>query len=452
MKDRLRYLNASAFVPFCRSLLGFCVLFAAITVASAQHTVTGTVTDASDGAPLIGATVLDVNDVTNGVITDFDGNFTIDVTDANTTLRISYTGAATQEVPVNGQANLSISLDEAIAALDEIVVVGYATQKKASLTGSVASIDGGELEKSLSPNLGAALAGKMPGVFIDTRSAEPGADDPAIRVRGTNTFNNSSALVVIDGIPDRQGGLTRINPADIESISVLKDASAAIYGARAANGVILVTTKRGKVGKPKVQLSSSYGVQNFYKTPEMLTGAEYMDVVNLLNVYKLPVDEWQAANAVRGQPFTRPNGEVLNPTYPTERIENTRAGNDPWTYPDTDWFGEVSRKNAPTHRHNLQISGGTENVRYLASMGYLGQEINFTNAPKGFEQYDLRLNLDANISQYLSFEVGLYSRQEENRTFTRGNPIADLIRQYPWFPAYWPTGEFGPDHWRGKNV
>ncbi len=422
-----------------------------LSTAYAQVTVSGTVTDATDGQTLIGVTVIDVNEPTNGTVTDLDGNYTIVLADGNTTLRFSYTGSSTTEVAVNGRTVLNLALEQEIAALDEVVVVGYATQKKATLTGSVASIGGESLEKSSSPNLGAALAGKIAGVFIDARTSQPGADDPGIRVRGTNTFNNASALVVIDGIPDRAGGLSRINPADIESISVLKDASAAIYGARAANGVILVTTKRGKVGKPKVQLTSSYGVQNFTKTPEMLTGAEYMDLVNLLNVYKLPVAEWEAANAVRGQPFTRPNGEVLNPTYPTERIENTRAGNDPWNYPDTDWFEEVSRDNAPTHRHNLQISGGTEHITYLASLGYLAQEINFNNSPKGFEQYDLRLNLDAKINKYLKFDVGLYSRQEENLTYTRGNPIADLIRQYPWFPAYWPTGEFGPDIENGNN-
>jgi len=414
----------------------------------AQMAITGTVTD-QENIPLIGVNII-IQGTSTGTVTDIDGKYEIT---ANTgdVLVYSYTGYGEQEVPVGALTTMDIIMQEG-SLLDEVVVVGYGTQKKETLTGSVAAIGGAELEKSISPNLGAALAGKVSGLYIDAASAAPGADDPAIRVRGTNTFNNSSALVVIDGIPNRQGGLTRINPADIESISVLKDASAAIYGARAANGVILVTTKRGKTGKPSVQLSSSYGVQTFTKSPEMLTGAEYMDVVNLLNVYKLPVNEWSSANAVRGQPFTRPNGEVLNPTYPTDRIENTRAGNDPWTFPDTDWFDEVTRKNAPTFRHNVQVSGGSENVKYLASLGYLRQEVNFNNAPKGFTQYDMRLNLDTKINDYLSFDLGLYGRQEENLTSTRGEGvIADLIRQYPWFPAYWPTGEFGPDIENGNN-
>jgi len=413
-----------------------------------QKTITGNVTDET-GETLIGVNIL-VDGTTNGTITDIDGNYSLEV-NPDDVLTFSYTGFATQSLPVGLESNINLVMDIEGTTLDEVVVTGYATQRKATLTGSVASIGGRELEKSISPNLGTALAGKVAGLYIDTQTGLPGAEEQAIRVRGTNTFNNSSALVVVDGIPNRAGGLARINPADIESISVLKDASAAIYGARAANGVILVTTKRGKAGKPKVSLTSSYGVQNFYKTPEMLKGAEYMDLVNLLNVYKLPTDEWEAANAVRGTPFTRPNGEVLNPTYSTDRIENTRAGNDPWLYPDTDWFEEVSRKNAPTQRQNLQISGGTEDLNYLASFGYLTQATNFKNAPKGFSQYDLRLNMDAKINKYLKFDVGLYTRQEDNYTATNINPINDLIRQYPWFPAYWPTGEFGPDIENGNN-
>ncbi|NND35050.1 MAG: TonB-dependent receptor [Saprospiraceae bacterium] len=431
-------------------IIFLCTVFSAALFAQG-HTVSGVVTDATDGQPLIGVTVVDINQPTNGTVTDLDGSYTLALADGNTTLRFSYTGSKTTEVALNNQSTLNLSLEQEVAALDEVVVVGYATQRKATLTGSVSAVTGETLEKSSAPNLGAALAGRMPGVYIDTESARPGDDNSAIRVRGTNTFNNTSALVVIDGIPDRAGGLARLNPADIESISVLKDASAAIYGARAANGVILVTTKRGKAGKAKVQLSTSVGAQTFYKTPEMLTGPEYMDLVNLLNVYKLPVAEWQAANAVRGTPFTRPNGEVLNPTYPNERIENTKRGDDPWTYPDTDWFEEVTRKNAPTQRHNLQISGGSDDVTYLASLGYLRQDVNFKNSPKGFEQFDLRLNLDANINRFLKFDIGLYTRQEENLTSTRPNPINDLIRQYPWFPAYWPTGEFGPDIENGNN-
>ncbi|EAR02561.1 SusC/RagA family TonB-linked outer membrane protein [Maribacter sp. HTCC2170] len=423
-----------------------------ISAVQAQEIqVSGTVTAASDGQPLPGVSIVDVNDATKGAVTDFDGNYVITV-DGNSSLRFSYIGFTPVEMAVNNQSSLSVAMQEDVASLDEVVVVGYGTQKKGTLTGSVATASGEQLEKSSSPNLASALSGKVAGVFVDTGSNQPGSDNSAIRVRGTNTFRNSSALIVVDGIPNRAGGINRINPADIESISVLKDASAAIYGARAANGVILITTKRGKKGAPTVKLTSNYGWQSFTELPEMLTGAEYMDLVNVLNVYKLPTSEWDAAHAGRGAPYTRAdNGEVVNPTFGNERIANTEAGDDPWQYPDTDWFDELHRRNAPIARQNIQISGGTEDINYLASLGHFTQEINFVGAPKGFEMFDLRLNLDANINEYLKMDVGLYGRQEDNRTATRQNVIGDLIRQYPWFPAYWPTGEFGPDIENGNN-
>lgn len=418
--------------------------------ASAQQSVSGSISD-GDG-PLPGVTIVEKG-TDNGVSSDFDGNYTITTTNQDAVLIFSYIGFLTQEISVGDSSSMDVQLSQDVQGLEEVVVTGYGSQKKETLTGSIATIGGDDLERSASPNLGSALAGKVAGVFIDQANGAPGNDTPAVRIRGTNTFNNSGALVVIDGIPDRAGGLARINPADIESISVLKDASAAIYGARAANGVVLITTKRGSEGKAKVKITSNYGWQNFTTTPNMLRGEEYMDLVNLLNVYKLPVNEWANANAVRGQPFTRPNGEVLNPTYPTDRIENTRAGNDPWLYPNTDWMEAVQRRNAPTSRQNVQITGGDENVKYLASAGYLRQDVNFKNAPKGFTQYDLRVNLDAKINDFLSLDIGLYSRQEENlnATSSPAGEFNNLVRQYPWFPAYWPTGEYGPDIENGNN-
>ena len=418
---------------------------------SAQQTVTGVVSDAS--GPLPGVSIV-VAGTTQGAQTDFDGMYTIEVADESSVLVYSYIGYLTQRQTVGSNTSIDVTMQEDVQNLDEVVVVGYGTQKKATLTGSVSSVGGETLEKSSSPNLGAALSGKVAGLFVDTGSAIPGSDTPAIRVRGTSTFNNSGALVVIDGIPDREGGIARINPADIESISVLKDASAAIYGARAANGVILVTTKRGKVGAPTVKFNSTVGTQSFTQTPDMLKGAEYMDLVNVLNVYKLPVGEWNTAHAGRGAPYTRiDNGEVVNPTFTTDRINQTAAGADPWLYPDTDWYDEITTKGALIARQNIQVSGGTEDVRYLASLGYLQQDVNFKGSPKGYNQFDLRLNLDAKISKSLSIDVGLYSRQEENLQSTRGSDgiFNDLQRQYPWFPAFWPSGELGPDIENGNN-
>ena len=414
-------------------------------------TITGTITDENDD-PLPGVTVR-VKGTTTGTISDIDGSYRLEIPDG-AILLFSFVGYEAIETAVGSRTVVDVKMQPDVANLGDVVVVGYGTQKKASLTGSVASVTGEALEKSSSPNLGAALAGKVPGLFIDTGQATPGADTPAIRVRGTNTFNNSGALVVIDGIPNREGGIARINPADIESISILKDASAAIYGARAANGVILVTTKRGKVGKPRVKISSTVGSQSFTSVPKMLRGAEYMDLVNVLNVYKLPVSEWKTAHAGRGKPYTRlDNGEVVNPSFTRERIANTQQGKDPWKFPDTDWMGAVTTKSSLISRQNVQISGGTKNMTYLASLGFLHQGINFKNAPRGYTQYDLRLNLNTKISESLSLDVGLYSRQENNRrsTVSPSGIFGILIRQYPWFPAFWPTGELGPDIENGNN-
>ena len=433
-----------------KQLLLFSFIILGASLGHAQQSLSGSVVDGA--GPLPGVTIIEKG-TNNGTTSDFDGNYTLTASSQDAVLVFTYIGFLTQEIPVGTSSSLDVQLIEDVQGLEEVVVTGYGTQKKATLTGSIATIGGEALEKSASPNLGTALAGKVAGLYIDTGNGAPGADNPAIRIRGTNTFNNSSALIVIDGIPNRAGGLGRINPADIESISVLKDASAAIYGARAANGVILITTKRGKKGDAKVKITSNYGWQNFTTTPDMLRGEEYMDLVNVLNVYKLPVPEWTSANASRGQAFTRPNGEVVQPTYSTDRIQNTALGADPWNYPNTDWMEEVQRRNAPTSRQNIQVTGGNEDVTYLASAGYLRQDVNFKNAPKGFTQYDLRLNLDAKINDFLSLDVGLYSRQEENYQSTNSpaGVFNDLVRQYPWFPAYWPTGEYGPDIENGNN-
>ena len=433
-----------------KQLLLFSFIILGASLGYAQQSLSGSVVDGA--GPLPGVTIIEKG-TNNGTTSDFDGNYTLTTSGQDAVLVFTYIGFLTQEIPVGTSSTIDVQLIEDVQGLEEVVVTGYGTQKKATLTGSIATISGEALVKSASPNLGTALAGKVAGLYIDTGNGAPGFDNPAIRIRGTNTFNNSSALIVIDGIPNRAGGLGRINPADIESISVLKDASAAIYGARAANGVILVTTKRGKKGDAKVKITSNYGWQNFTTTPDMLRGEEYMDLVNVLNVYKLPVPEWNSANASRGQAFTRPNGEVVQPTYPTDRIQNTALGADPWNYPNTDWMEEVQRRNAPTSRQNIQVTGGNEDVTYLASAGYLRQDVNFKNAPKGFTQYDLRLNLDAKINDFLSLDVGLYSRQEENYTSTQEprGIFNDLVRQYPWFPAYWPSGEYGPDIENGNN-
>lgn len=219
---------------------------------------------------------------------------------------------------------------------------------------------------------------------------------------------------MVDGIPDRDGGLSRINPADIESISVLKDASAAIYGARAANGVILVTTKRGKSGKPKITYSSMQGWARPTVIPEMANAAQYAELRNELEVYNLPVAEWQDATngfASTGS-YTRPDNSQRDAIYTPEDIELFRNGQDPWGHPDTDWFGETFKRGSSQEKHTMQLTGGSENFNYFSSLGYLKQDAYYKNSATGYEQYDIRINLDAKISDAITVKLGLLGREE----------------------------------------
>lgn len=229
----------------------FLILVITTNMIYAQNTIniSGRVSS-SIGEPMIGASIM-VKGTTNGTITDLDGNFRIE-TSPTATLIISYVGYVTQEVQIAGRKSINIILKDDTGLLEEIVVVGYGTQKKETLTGSVTSVKGDEIKRSPAPNVSTSLQGKLPGLIVNQRSGEPGRDDPSIVIRGFGTFGDSSPLIIIDGV--ERGNMSRMNPEDIESISVLKDASAAIYGARAANGVILITTKKGKVGKPEFSL------------------------------------------------------------------------------------------------------------------------------------------------------------------------------------------------------
>ena len=420
-----------------------------------EMTVTGTVTSESDGMPLPGVSIIDVNDPSKGVISDFDGNYQIKVSDASSSLRFSYIGFVPVVMEINNQSQISIAMKEDVAKLDEVVVVGYGTQKRTTVTGSVASVKGDELVKSPAVNLTNTLAGRVAGLFVQQSSSEPGYDNAAIRIRGTNTYNNTGALVVVDGIPDRDGGLSRINPADIENISVLKDASAAIYGARAANGVILITTKRGKSGKPQITYSSNQGWAKPTIIPELANAVQYAELRNELEVYNLPVSEWAPATAAfrsTGE-YTRPDSSTRNAIYSPEDMALFANGQDPWGHPDTDWFREAFKRGASQEKHTMQLTGGSDNFNYFTSLGYLKQDAYYKNSATGYEQYDVRVNLDAKISEGIKLSLGILGR-EEYRYFPTENAGAIfrmLTRGRPTEPAYWPNGLPGPDIENGQN-
>ncbi|MEM9525722.1 MAG: TonB-dependent receptor [Bacteroidota bacterium] len=440
---------------FKRLTLALLLVVAVGATAVAQQTITGTLTDGDTGDPLIGASI-QVKGTSSGTVTDLDGSYSLQASPTDV-LIISYTGYATQEVTVGDQTEISLQMTSG-EILDEVVVVAYGKQKKATVTGAVVGVEGGVLKQSPSVNLGASLAGRLPGVVVIQPSGEPGNDNALINIRGQNTLGNSSPLVVIDGVPDRQGGLARLSPQDIESISVLKDASAAIYGARAANGAILVTTKRGITGKPTISYDFNQGWAQPTVTPEMSSAVEYANIMNELPIYQtVPVNEWSAASqAIRSTgTYDSPTAGVgtVNANFSPEAVARHGDGTDPWGFPDTDWFGDAFRTWAPQSQHNLSVRGGTPNVRYFASLGYVNQEAFYKNTATNYKQYNLRINLDADISPYIKTQLGFTGRREDRRYPTQdANAIFRmLMRGRPTEPAVWPNGLPGPDIENGQN-
>ncbi|SDY66092.1 TonB-linked outer membrane protein, SusC/RagA family [Rhodonellum ikkaensis] len=416
--------------------------------------ISGVVISSEDNLPLPGVSVL-VKGTTRGTVSDIDGNFRISVNPGEQTLVLSFIGFATQELALTNQNSYNVTMAPDMRSLSEVIVVGYGEQKKETITGSVATVKGAELAKSPAMNLTNSIAGRMAGVVAVNRSGEPGYDGAGIRIRGSNTLGNNDALIVIDGIPARTGGIDRLNPNDIESISVLKDASAAIYGARAANGVILVTTKRGKSGKPELSYQFNQGFAQPTVIPKLANASQYGEMLNDLSVYELPVSEWQGAtDAFRNTGvYTRPNGQTRNAPFSPEALEMYRAGTDPWNYPNTDWYDATLKTWSPQVRHNVQMNGGSENIRYLASIGYQNQDAFYKNSATGFKQYDMRLNIDAKINDYVDVQIGVLGRQESRFFPTRGaGAIFRMqMRGKPNEPAYWPDGRPGPDIENGEN-
>lgn len=428
------------------------VLVFTISIGAIAQSIKGKITD-DQGQTLPGVSVL-VKGANKGGISDADGNYSVEA-DKNATLVFTYIGYLTKEVAIGGRSVIDVSLETDTKSLNEVVVVGYGVQKKETVTGSVVSVKGSELIKSPTVNLSNSIAGRMAGVVAVNRSGEPGADGSAIRIRGSNTLNNGDALIVVDGIPNRAGGLDRINPNDIESVSVLKDASAAIYGSRAANGVILITTKRGKSGKPQVSYSANQGFSQPTVIPKLANAAQYVSMLNDLDIYGLPVSEWAAANAAYKSTgsFTRPNGTIRKAPFSPTDIQKYSDGSDPWLYPNTDWYKATLKPWSPQTQHNLQVSGGTENVKYLASIGYQNQDGYYKNSATAYQQYDIRLNLDAKINKYINLNVGLLGREEARNYPTRSAAaiFRMQMRGKPQQQAYWPNGLPGPDIENGEN-
>lgn len=422
--------------------------------AFAQTKISGKVVDAQ-GIALPGVSIV-IKGTAVGTISSAQGTYSLNVPNRSGTLVYSFIGFTTQEIPMNGQTEINVTLASDDRMLNEVVVVGYGEQKKETVTGAVATVKGGDLVKSPAVNLSNSIAGRMPGVIATNASGEPGYDGSAIRIRGSNTLGNNDALIVIDGVPARAGGIDRLNPNDIESISVLKDASAAIYGSRAANGVILVTTKRGKTGKPEISYSFNQGFSQPTVIPKMASAAQYAELNNEINLYNLPSQYWKDASAAfkATGSYTRPdNGAIAKAAFTPDDIKKFQDGSDPWGHPNTDWFGAALKTWSPQTRHTLQLVGGGENIKYLASANYQNQDGYYKNSATGYKQYDFRLNLDAKVNKYINTVVGVVGRQE-NRFFPTvdaGSIFRMLMRGYPNKPAFWPNGLPAPDIENGQQ-
>ena len=340
------------------------------------------------GEGVIGANVMEKG-TTNGTITDLDGKFYLEVS-GRSILQVSYIGFNTQEIQVNGQKLFTIRMTEDSQSLDEVVVVGYGTQKKLNLTGAVATLKNEELVKTPVASTTNALVGRLPGLIAKQKSGQPGFDAADINIRSFG-----SALVIVDGV---EQSFNNIDANEIESVSILKDASAAIYGARAGNGVILVTTKRGQSGKPNISFNGTLTSQSYTNFPE-------------------PVDAGQYATLFREAQIN--SGVPENQTkFSEEDIAKYFAGNDP-QYPSTNWYDEIMKKSALQQQYNLTIRGGTDVVKYYTFLGYLSQDGMFKGDNTGYRRFNVRSNLDVNLTSDLTFSLDLSAIKDDVRQSNR---------------------------------
>src|SRR5690606_12979661 len=370
----------------------FLLVFSMRGQAQSSHVLNGRVTD-QQNEPLAGATVM-IKNSTQGTQTDIDGNFMLEIPSSESIIVITYQGYFPIEAPAGNDRERSfvMEFDEEQSKLEEVVVVGFGTQKKVTMTGSVSSVSVKALEQSTAPSLSNALAGRMPGIITRQTSGEPGYDQAQVYIRGMGTWVSRTPLVLVDGVERGMSALNTINAQEIESFSILKDASAtAVYGVRGANGVILITTKRGVQGRPKVTLRSETGLLTAQRMPEYIDGVEYARL-------------WNEAYRNMGQ------GDFFS----EEEIQRYASGEDPYLYPNVDWTNEIMKKNTYQTINKLSINGGTEVIRYYGNVGYTEQsglwkndQSNPYNTNINMRRYNLRSNIDVNVTKDLLFEFGL---------------------------------------------
>ncbi len=404
------------------AMLTFVALLCTLSVFSQNNvTVSGTVID-DEGFEVIGATVIVSGDATRGTITDIDGKYVLSDVPADGSLEFSYVGMTTSVIPVNGRTVINLTMSSDAELLDEVIVVGYGTQKKVNMTGSVAQIDNKVLESRPIQNVSSALQGQMAGVMVTSGQGRPGQDGASIRIRGVGTLNSADPYILVDGV--ETGTMNSVDPNDIESISVLKDASsAAIYGSKASNGVILITTKRGKSGKPRISYNGYAGLQ---RPTELI---DRMGSYNYARLYNQSLVE--AGYSER---------------FSSDDIQKFKDGTDP-NLPNTNWYDEAYQTGIQ-HSHNVNVSGGTDDVKYMGSVGYLNQVGILPNSAR--QQFNGRTNLDMKLNSRLNVRLNLaYIKNDyaDPVSSYAGGSSDQIIRQLnriaPWIVNRYDDGSYG---------
>ena len=397
--------------------------------------VTGIITDKT-GEPVIGANIV-VKGTTNGTISGMDGRFSLEIPNNNAVLQVSYIGYLTQDIAVNNRKEINVRMVEDTQSLEEVVVVGYGTQKKEVVTAAITSVKADDIAVSPSADVAAGLAGRLSGVIINTRSGEVGNEGTSIFIRGKSTYgSNTEPLYIVDGIArSEEGGLlSKIDANDIESISVLKDASAAIYGSRAANGVVLITTKRGKEGmKPTLNISYNHSFAQPTRIVKMADAATYAIASN-----------W--ANEAKGLPAQ----------YTEEDIRLFRDGSDPIGHPNTDWYRTVQKTWSHQDKANVSLRGGSERVQYFMSGGFLHQGTPFNNGSTYNKQINLRSNLDANVTDFIRVSLDLSAKKLDRKlprdgSVNGGSMYSHVALNLPTILAKYPGTDYAAPARDGDN-
>ena len=393
------------------------------TAQQQGKTVRGTVTDSS-GETLIGATIVVKDNPTQGTVTDIDGNFILSNIPENATLVITFVGMKSQNISVEGRTTINITLTEEKELLEELVVIAYGKQKKETLTGSIASIQTKEIKQSPSANLSVALAGRLPGLTTIQNSGQPGQDYTSLYLRGRSTTNGQDPLILIDGVPR---DLSYIDPNEVENVSILKDASStAVFGVRGANGVILVTTRRGENEKPGISFTSEVGRQSFTRFPNSLHSWEYAELRN------------QASE-----------NDGLAPVYSEDAIKHFRNQDNPLVYPDNNWKNIMANDYSIQQRYNLSINGLIgERANYFVNVGYLNQDglwkIDQTDYDPStwLKRYNFRSNIDLKLNETLSCYINAAGYLETANQSAYGT---DYIMNYTMIAPPTQPGPVTPD-------